>query len=156
MAAPISYTEELFKAYLHGRLGSLSDVLKWNVADGNYDEAVNDALLAYGTDDITTINTAANVNLLRAYGRYFLWKSVAEATVNKMDYTHADSGATYKHSQIHSQAKGMMAIAAGDIAALGGDISGYEVTAYEIQYTDDLYTALDVSINAANEWSRFS
>ena len=156
MAAPISYTEELFKAYLHGRLGSLSDVLKWNVADGNYDEAVNDALLAYGTDDIATITSAANINLLRAYGRYFLWKSVAEATVNKMDYTHADSGATYKHSQIHKQAKDMMAIAAADIGALGGDISGYEVTAYEIQYTDDLYTALDASITAGNEWSRFS
>lgn len=156
MAAPSSYTETTFKTYLHGRLGALADALKWNVADGNYDEAVNDTLLAYGTDDITTINTAANVNLLRAYGRYFLWKSVAEATVNRMDYTHADSGATYKHSQIHKQAKDMMKLVADEIVALGGDVSGYEITAYEIEYLDDMYTALDASIDTPNEWSRFA
>jgi len=154
MAAPASYTETTFKTYLHGRLGSLASVLKWNVADGSYNEAVNDALLAYGTADITTVSGAANINLLRAYGRYFLWKSVAEATVNEIDYTHADSGATYKHSQIHKQAKDMMNTAAADIAALGGDISGYEVTAYDIEYTDDMYTALDASIDADNEWRR--
>lgn len=154
MAAPTSYTETTFKTYLDGRLGTLADALKWNVADGSYDEALNDALLAYGTADITTVSSAANINLLRAYGRYFLWKSVSEATVNEIDYTHADSGATYKHSQIHSQAKAMMDTAAADIAALGGDVSGYEVSAYEIEYTDDMYTALDASIDAANEWSR--
>ncbi len=156
MAAPSSYTETTFKTYLDGRLGSLADVLKWTVAGGNYDEVVNDALLAYGTADITTVTSAANINLLRAYGRYFLWKSVAEATVNEIDYTHADSGATYKHSQIHKQAKDMMNTAAGDIAALGGDVSGYEVIAYDIEYTDDMYTALDASIDAANEWNRVS
>jgi hypothetical protein len=155
MAAPTSYTETTFKTYLDGRLGTLADALKWAVASGSYDEALNDALLAYGTDDITTVTSAANINLLRAYGRYFLWKSVAEATVNEIDYTHADSGATYKHSQIHSQARKMMDTAAADIAALGGDISGYEVTAYDIEYTNDMYTALDASIDAANEWSRF-
>jgi hypothetical protein len=154
MAAPTSYTETTFKTYLDGRLGSLADALKWTVAGGNYDEAVNDALLAYGTDDITAISTAENINLLRAYGRYFLWKSVAEATVNEIDYTHADSGATYKHSQIHKQAKSMMDTAAADIAALGGDVSGYELTAHDIVYTDDLYTAVDASLSAENEWSR--
>jgi len=47
-----------------------------------------------------------------------------------------------------------MNTAAADIAALGGDISGYEVTAYDIEYTDDMYTALDASIDADNEWRR--
>jgi len=154
MAAPASYTETTFKTYLHGRLGSLADAFQWTVAGGNYDEAVNDALLAYGESDITQITTAMNINLLRAYGRYFLWKSVAEATVNEIDYTHADSGATYKHSQIHKQAKEMMQTAAAEIAALGGDVSGYQVEAYSIEYTDDMYTALDASIDAANEWNR--
>ena len=79
---------------------------------------------------------------------------MAEATVNEIDYTHADSGATYKHSQIHKQAKEMMQTAAAEIAALGGDVSGYQVEAYSIEYTDDMYTALDASIDAANEWSR--
>jgi hypothetical protein len=45
MAVPTSYTETTFKTYLNGRLGSLADALKWTVAGGNYDEAVNDALL---------------------------------------------------------------------------------------------------------------
>ena len=154
MAAPTSYTETTLREYLHGRLGSFASVLGWNVADGSYNEAVNDTLLAYGESDITAITTAANINLLRAYGRYFLWKSVAEATVNEIDYTHADSGATYKHSQIHKQAKDMMKLVADEIVALGGDVSGYEITAYEIEYTDDMYTALDASIDSANEWSR--
>jgi len=48
----------------------------------------------------------------------------------------------------------MMQTAAAEIAALGGDVSGYQVEAYSIEYTDDMYTALDASIDAANEWNR--
>ena len=155
MAVPIGYTETTFKTYLHGRLGGLAAALHWSVASGSYDEALNDTLLAYGQDDITLITGSGNINLFRAYGRYFLWKSVVEATVNEIDYTHADSGATYKHSQINKQARDAMKDAANDIAALGGDVSGYQVESYPIQYTDDLYTARDASLGSANEWGRF-
>ena len=154
MAVPTVYTETSLKEYMHGRLGNLAAALRWTVADGHYNEALNDTLFAYGQTDISQITGAANINLLRAYARYFLWKSVAEATVNEIDYTHADSGATYKHSQIHKQAKEMMAASANDVDALGGDVSGYSVGWHSVVYSDDLYTADDPTITAANEWSR--
>ena len=154
MAAPNSYTEEEFKQYLAGRIGSMADHLKWTVADGDYDEAVNDALLYYGQSDITKITGQDNIQLLRAYGRYAVWKSVAEATVNQIDYTHADSGATYKHHQMYDQALGMMKQAADDVAAAGGDVSGLIVDSVPVVYENDLYTAQDNSLNASNEWSR--
>lgn len=158
MPVPTGYTEDTFKDYMHGRLGKMSsiDALKWTVADGDYDEALNDTLFAYGQTDIALITGNGNIQLLRAYGRYFLWKSVAEATIKQHDYTHADSGATYKFSQMHEQAKEMMTIAADDIAALGGDVSGFAIESFPIVYTDDLYTAVDNSLDDGNEWSRLS
>ena len=156
MAVPTSYTETQLKTYMHSVLGGLSADLSWTVAGGSYDETVNDALNGYGQTDISLITGATSINLLRAYARYFLYRSVAMATVGKMDYTHADSGAAYKFSQIHKQAKEMMQIAADDITQLGGDVSGYSVDFLDIVYTDDLYTATDNSLTAGNEWSRIS
>lgn len=156
MAVPTSYTETQLKTYMLGVLGGLAGDLKWTVAGGSFDESVNDALNGYGQTDISLITGATSINLLRAYARYFLYRSVAMATVGKMDYTHADSGATYKFSQIHKQAKEMMLIAADDIATLGGDVSGYSVDFLDIVYTDDLYTATDNSLTAGNEWSRIN
>ena len=156
MAVPTSYTETTLKTYMHSVLGGLSADLKWTVAGGSYDEALNDTLFGYGQTDISLITGSASIQLLRAYARYFLYFFVAMATVGKMDYTHADSGATYKFSQIHKQAKEMMGAAADDIAQLGGDVSGYAVDFYDIVYTDDLYTATDNSVTAGNEWSRIN
>ena len=156
MAVPTSYTETTLKTYMHSVLGGLSADLKWTVAGGSYDEALNDTLFGYGQTDISLITGSASIQLLRAYARYFLYRSVAMATVGKMDYTHADSGATYKFSQIHKQAKEMMQIAADDITQLGGDVSGYSVDFLDIVYTDDLYTATDNSLTAGNEWSRIN
>lgn len=152
MAVPTDYTEEQLKTYMHGRLGSMASFLKWTVADGDYDEALNDVLFAYGQTDISLITGADNIRLLRAYSKFFLWKSVAEATINEIDYTHADSGATYKHSQLHKHAKEMMDTVADDIAVLGGDVSGYAVGWHAIAYTDDLYTADDATLSSDYEW----
>lgn len=156
MTVPTAYTETTLKTYMHTVLGALAADLKWTVAGGSYDEALNDTLFGYGQTDISLITGSANLQLLRAYARYFLYRSVAMATVGKMDYTHADSGATYKFSQIHKQAKEMMLVAADDIATLGGDVSGYSVDFLDIVYTDDLYTAVDSSLTAGNEWSRIN
>ena len=157
MTVPASYTETTLKEYMHIVIGpmSASNVLNFTVAGGSYDEALNDTLFGYGQTDISQISGQSNIQLLRAYARYYVWRLVAFNTANKIDYTHADSGATYKQSQMHKQAKEMMAEALADIEALGGDVVGYSVSVYGVQYTDDLYTA-DAVDSTDNEWSHLS
>lgn len=153
MAAPSSYTEATLKAYMHGVTGNLAskEILNWTVASGSYDEAVNEALLSYGTSDIATIQGADNLRLLRALARRELWRAVVQATAGQFDYRHADSGALYDRSQIHKHALAMLALATQDVADLGGS-DVYEVEMYEITYADDLYTPYDS--DGDNEWSR--
>jgi hypothetical protein len=156
MAVPTAYTEDTLKAYMHGRLGGMASILEWTVAGGSYDEIVNDTLFGYGQTDISLITGAANIQLLRAYAGYYLWMAVAGGLANQMDYTHADSGATYKRSQLYDHALKMAQAAEDEITALGGDVSGIAVTWKDIVYTDDLYTATDNSLMAGNEWSRIN
>ena len=155
MAVPTSYTETELKTYMHTVIGSMANHLKFTVASGSYDEALNDALFSYGQTDISLITGQSSIYLLRAYARYAVWVLVVNSTANEIDYTHADSGATYKHSQLYDHAKAQADKARDDIEVLGGDVSGYAVQAYSVQYTDDLYTA-DATGTTDNEWSRLS
>ena len=61
MAAPTSYNEAELKDYMDTMLGATATVLTWTVAGGQYDEAVNETLLAYGVDDIDEIIGRANI-----------------------------------------------------------------------------------------------
>lgn len=155
MSVPTSYTETTLKEYMHAVIGNMASALSFTVAGGSYDEALNDALFGYGQTDITQVSGSDNIQLLRAYARYYAWRLVAFNTAGEFDYTHADSGATYKRSQMHKQAKDMMQEALTDIEALGGDVVGYSVSVYGVQYTDDLYTA-DAVGDTDNEWGRLS
>lgn len=154
MAYPSGYTEATLKAYMHTVLTTKmtgSEILGWSVASGDYDEAVNESLAVYGVDDITTISGRDNIRLLRAIARQELWRAVATATAGFFDYDHGDSDAVYKRSQVHKQAKSMLALAEAEVEALGGD-SDYEVTGYEIEYTDDIYVPYES--DSSNEWNR--
>ena len=73
MAIPASYTEATLKAFLHAEAGDIASVLGWTVDGGSYDEAVNDALVGYGADDVTTITGRDNIAKLRAFARVAVW-----------------------------------------------------------------------------------
>jgi len=109
MAAPTSYTETTFKEYLHIVLGAMAAGLGWTVGGGDYDEVVNETLLAYAVDDIAA---ATDIRKLRALGRYELWRAVVAEVAGDYDY-RADGG-DYKRSQVHKQAMAQLARAEED------------------------------------------
>ena len=55
MAIPAGYTEATLKEYMHTVLGPVATTLGWTVADGDYDEAANEAVAAYGVDDVAAV-----------------------------------------------------------------------------------------------------
>lgn len=104
MALPTGYTEATFKAWLHAELRDVASALSWTVDGGDYNEIVNEALFAYGADDIEAIAGRDNLRKLRALGRVELWRAVMSALAGDYDY-RTESGASYSRSQAHAQAK---------------------------------------------------
>lgn len=101
MALPASYTEESLKAFMLTATERIATVIKFT-AD-KFADAVNETLVAYGTDDIAE---ATDVKKLRALARVEAWRAMVDATTGEFDYS-ADSGQTathYKRSQLHDHA----------------------------------------------------
>jgi hypothetical protein len=136
MASPSSYTEETLATYAHTSLGAVADVLEWTVADGDYDEIVNEALLAYGADDIATISGTDNIRKLRVLMRREVWRKVMTETA--LDYRISTGGETLDRQQAHEHAKAMFEQAEGD-AAEYGDTARYSVGVDTIEHIHDPY-----------------
>jgi hypothetical protein len=128
MAAPSSYTEDELKAFLHGELGSVADTLGWSVADGDYDEIVNEALIAYDVDDIADADDIAK---LRALGRVAAWKAAMYDLAARYDF-EADGG-QYKRSQLHDMAQRNLMMAEDDALRY---VDWYTVTHTAVTYDD--------------------
>lgn len=112
MAAPTTYTEKTLAQFMHLKLGKVAEALKLHLgaADaGDYAEAVNDALLAYGTDDISTISTSANIQKLRALAHVAAWRHVVNNFAALFDFS-AD-GASYNRSQLFEHARQALQLA---------------------------------------------
>src|SRR5688500_72219 len=94
MAVPASYTEKTLAEFMHVSLGKTAKALAINFGPndaGDYAEAVNDALLAYGTNDIGTISGFANIMKLRALARVYAWQHVVNNFATLFDFS-ADGG----------------------------------------------------------------
>lgn len=142
MSAPTTITESELKAYLHATLDSyISSFLVWTVAGGSYDYIVEDALIEYGAEDTDDIDSIEEVKLMRACGRYCMWKKVVAATVGLCDST--DSEISDKASQINAQARKAMADERSEMedakALVDGDSTGVRV--YSVRRRDDPLTS---------------
>jgi len=109
MALPASYTETSLATYMHTLLGPVALTLGWSVAAGSYDEPVNEALGAYGVDDIADVTGRANIVKLRVLARREVWRAVVQATASHYD-VNAD-GSSRHRSQIQAQAREALALA---------------------------------------------
>lgn len=101
---PVATTidDDTLKAYLHAELGPVADGLSWTVVNGDYDEALDDALNLFGTGDIDNISGAANVDKIRILGLLTTWRRVARHT--GADYDFSVDGGSFKRSQGNAQA----------------------------------------------------
>lgn len=106
MALPASYTEKTLAQFMHTQLGKIASILGLAVGAsdaGSYAEAVNDTLLAYDAEDVTTITGAANLKKLRALAMLAAWTFVINNFAALYDFS-AD-GASYDRSQLFKQSK---------------------------------------------------
>lgn len=128
MAAPLIYTEATFKVYLHAALGAAATALGWTVDGGDYDEIVNETLLAYGVADIAD---AADIRKVRALGRREAWRGVITAV--SLDYDFKADGGSYSRSQMQEQARQAFALAESE-ALPYDDAYTVEVGRLELDY----------------------
>lgn len=97
MAIPSSYTEFSLAAYMLAVTGNVAAALGWDIE--NFDEAVNDALVAYG---VSSIADATDIAKLRALAKVEAWRTAVNGTAADIEFS-ADGG-TYKRNQMHEQA----------------------------------------------------
>jgi hypothetical protein len=134
MTLPETYTQTHLADWLLKRLGPVADVLGWSAMSFQVVDAIEDALIAYGVDEVPE---ATNVPKLRALARRELWRQVADSTVGYHDFTSSDQ--SFKLQQIHEQA-----VAALRRATLECQRSGYAASAYvgTVRRVDNAYRYL--------------
>lgn len=139
MAAPTSYTEIALATYMHGILGPVAAALSYSAPAGDpgaYQNAVDEALLDYGADDISTISGRENIRKLRVQARVQVWRQVIAAVTGDFDFS-ADGG-SYDRSQVHEMALKSLAIAEEEAMALGA-LPGYVVGIDKVKHIHDPY-----------------
>jgi hypothetical protein len=128
MAAPTAYTEEMLREYMQAELGAVVTALGWSLADGNYDEPVNETLLAYG---VASIALATEVRKLRALARREAWRTAAAQAAGMHDFS-AD-GSSFSLAQIQEMALKALALAESEAARYEG---AFTVTPIAVHYGD--------------------
>ena len=112
MPVPTAYTEKELAEFMHKRLGKVAKVLQLHLdpnGPGDYEEAVTDSLLAYGTDDIATISGAEKIQRLRALALVAIWHHVITNWTTLYDF-QAD-GSSYDRSQMFKNAQEALKLA---------------------------------------------
>lgn len=99
-------------SYMLNATNNVAAALGWD-AD-NFEEAVNDALVAYGVTDIAD---ATDVAKLRTIAKVEAWRAVVDGTAADIEFT-AD-GANFKRNQMHSQALAALERAQSEAVAKG-------------------------------------
>lgn len=139
MSAPTSYTEATLATYMHSVLGDVATTMGWSAGTASYGEAVNETLLAYGVDSISSISGRDGIAKLRALARVEAWRQVISNTAGGYDFS-AD-GASYSRSQMHEQALASMRVAEADAMQYGG--YGYEAIFQNLEHVQDPYAYIE-------------
>jgi hypothetical protein len=118
-----------------GVLGYVASALAYTDPT-SYEEAVNEALLEYGVDDIADVTGRENIRKLRAVARVMVWRQVVRDTTGDFDFS-ADGG-RYSRSQINEQARESLKLAESEAMALGA-LAGYVVGIDAVSHIHDPY-----------------
>lgn len=135
MSAPSGYSETSLAQFMHDELGPTARMLGYpEPADnpGVYAEAVNEAALSLGVNEISQ---ASDIRKVRALAKREAWTMAVKALATKFDFS-AD-GASYDRSQVFLQAKQALETAIADCLRLGLD--GYSVSIRTLDQQYDPY-----------------
>lgn len=156
MPAPASYTEQTLAQYMHtiitndDKVTELVTTLLWNVANGSYEEAVNEAMLVMGVSDVTSLTSLESIRQLRAVARMELWRLVVQRTVASIQVS--DGVTAVSRQQIWEHAKAMLEMATAEAVSLGVVVNAaYQVGKTAVRHTADFYRYGE---STDNEWSR--
>ena len=142
MAIPASYTEKTLAEYMHVMLGNVAKALDLHFdpnGAGDYAEAVNDALLAYGTDDVATITGISNIKKIRVLAVVCAWQHVVNNFAALYDF--AADGASYNRSQLFKNAQ--EALKAAQQQAIAYD-PNYVARIRKVDHIHDPYSVRDI------------
>lgn len=113
MPLPNAYTQAHLADYLKKHLGTVADVLNWNVLDFHIVDAIEEALIAYGVDEVSE---ADNIPKLRALARREAWRAAVRQLATKYDIS-TPSGFSLNRSQLQQMAEKALAQAVEDCRA---------------------------------------
>ena len=136
MALPAVYTESALASYMLATLGEVAGVLGLDALE--IIEAVNDALLAYGTADIAQ---ATDIPRLRAAARVAVWR-LALARASSL-YQFSADGASYHRQQMTEHIRAMLVREEADAAALGMGTGGVWATPLTLRMADPYRPVVD-------------
>lgn len=137
MALPTIYDEYLLGTYMQEAVKGVADALKLELTD--FDEAVNDTLLAYG---VTNIAQATDIAKLRALAKVEAWRTVVNRAANQIDYGQSNgvavAGSYEKRSQLHDQAEKALERAVSDAERSGylSDSGGFVIEVGKMTFSD--------------------
>jgi hypothetical protein len=131
MPVPTSYTEAQLAAFMHSQLGDFPALFGWTSDLANYQETVNETMIAYG---VSTIASATNIQKLRALARVEAWKQVLAKLANKHGF-QAD-GATFNRQQMYEMAKQNLDKVETDALVF---MDGYQITTGTVTWSNDPY-----------------
>lgn len=145
MTVPASYTESALKTLMVAELGAIGGVLGWTTATTQIQEAVYDALIAYG---VSAIADATNANMLRAVAKREAWraavKSLAALVSFSVDGERVDRSDYLKHAY--------EALALAEVAAGAYGVSDLVVSVSSVVVAGNPYdySSLDAAAEAAD------
>ena len=142
MPIPTSYTEKTLAEYMHTMLGKTAQALSLQLSPdgaGDYAEAVNDALLLYGAEDISTITGVAAIQKVRALARVAAWRHVVNNFAALYDFS-ADGG-NYRRGQLFENAQA--SLKAAERRALPYD-PNYSIRIRKVDPVHDPYSVRDI------------
>lgn len=113
MSVPASYDANTLAEYMESVLNRTASIIGWTAPD-DYAEAVNDAALLCGVDDVAG---ESNVGKLRAAARVALWEAVAAHTAGYHDFS--EDAQSFRMHQVHQQAVAQAKQARKDAARYG-------------------------------------
>jgi hypothetical protein len=102
---------------MHGISSGIAAMLRWTVAGGNYDEAVNDVLLTLNTSDLTTYTSTTQIKQVRAAAEYHYWRHVVAGTAPQHRFSLDQQ--SFSPEQVHAHAKEQRDEAELRLASLG-------------------------------------
>lgn len=135
MPVPTSYTEVTLKEYMIATLGAVATSLSWTTISQQVEEALIDALIAYGVDDIADVT---DIKKIRALAKLSVWQAVSREVSG--DFSFSADGASYNREQVHAQAQLEIARAETDAMPY---LSNYRITTATARHPDDVYREVE-------------